>query len=67
MNNNVTGSIIDMDQDEWRNLVNQVNETVATGVDTTKPSQKNTFAAASLWNIQKMKRSSQSRRASFWN
>ena len=67
MNNNVTSSIIDMEQDDLRNLFNQVNETVATGVDTTKASQKNTFAAASLWNIQKMKRSSQSRRAGFWN
>ena len=67
MNNNVTDSIIDMESDDLRNLVNQVNETVATDVDTSKTSLKNTFAAASLWNIQKMKRSSQSRRSSFWN
>ncbi len=67
MNNNVTNSIIDMENEELRNLVNQVKETVATGVDTNKATNKNTFAAASLWSIQKLKRSSQSRRATLWN
>jgi hypothetical protein len=67
MNSNVTNSIIDMENDDLRNLVNQVKETVATDVDTKKTTSKNTFAAANLWSIQKMKRGAQARRATLWN
>jgi len=67
MNSNVTDSIIDMENEEWSNLINQVKETVATDVDTDKTTEKNTFAAASLWSIQKTKRAAQSRRSSMWN
>jgi hypothetical protein len=67
MNSNVTNSMIDMENEELRNLFNQVNETVATDVDTEKTTSKNTFVAASLWNIQKSKRGPQARRAAMWN
>jgi hypothetical protein len=68
MSINITHPIVDMGNEELNNLVNQVNETVATDVDLEKETSKNTFAAASLWNIQKMKRKSQgSRRATLWN
>jgi len=68
MNSNVTNSIIDMENEELRNLVNQVQETVATSVDTEdNTTSKNTFASASLWSIHKTKRSAQSRRATLWN
>ena len=67
MNSNVTHSIVDMENDEFKNLVIQVKETVATDVDLEKTTSKNTFAAANLWHIQRMKRSSQARRATIWN
>ena len=71
MNSNVTNSIIEMENDDLRNLVAEVKETVATGIDTNvdadNATSKNTFAAANLWNIQKMKRAAQARRTTFWN
>lgn len=68
MNSNATHTLVDMANNEWRNLVTQVKETVATDVDYNHAtSTKNTFAAAKLWQIQKNKRSSQTRRATLWN
>lgn len=67
MNSNATHSVVDMGNDELKNLVNQVNETVATDVDLDKTTSKNIFAAANLWHIQRMKKSSQVRRATLWN
>ena len=67
MNSNATHALVDMGNDELKNLVNQVNETVATDVELDKTTSKNIFAAASLWHIQRMKKSSQVRRATLWN
>jgi len=67
MNSNVTHSVLEMANDELRNLVSQVKETVATDVDFNKTTSKNNFAAANLWHIQRMKKSSQVRRATLWN
>lgn len=67
MNSNATHTVLDMANDELRNLVTQVKETVATDVDyNNTTSTKNTFAAAKLWQIQRNKRSSH-RRATLWN
>ncbi len=67
MNSNATHSLVDMGNDEFKNLVNQVKETVATDVDFDKTASKNTFAAANLWHVQRLKKSSQGRRANLWN
>ncbi|HWB27183.1 MAG TPA: hypothetical protein VG738_17025 [Chitinophagaceae bacterium] len=67
MNSNVTHSVLDMDNDDLKNLTGQVKETVATNVDISKATSKNIFAAANLWHIQRMKKSSQGRRAVLWN
>jgi len=67
MNSNATHTVVDMGNKEWKNLVNQVKETVATDVELDKTTSKNNFAAANLWHIQRMKRSSQARRATMWN
>ena len=67
MNSNVTHSVLEMANDEFKNLVSQVKETVATDVDFDKTTSKNIFAAANLWHIQRMKKSSQVRRATLWN
>lgn len=66
MNSNVTHSVLEMANDELRNLVSQVKETVA-DVDFSKTTSKNNFAAANLWHIQRMRKSSQVRRATLWN
>jgi hypothetical protein len=67
MNSNVTHSILEMANYELKNLTGQVKETVATDVDINKTTSKNIFAAANLWHIQRMKKSSQVRRATLWN
>jgi len=67
MNSNVTHTVLDMANDELKNLVSQVNETVATDVDFNKTTSKNIFAAANLWHIQRMKKGPQVRRATLWN
>lgn len=46
MNSNVNNAIIMMDNDELRELVTEVKETVATNVD-------KQFSAADLWRIQR--------------
>ncbi|HVX48837.1 MAG TPA: hypothetical protein VHB48_01720 [Chitinophagaceae bacterium] len=67
MNTNVTNSVVDMEHDELNNLTGQVKETVANNVDINKAASKNIFAAANLWHIQRMKKSSRVRRAALWN
>lgn len=66
MNTSSTHSVLEMANDDVRNLVSQVKETVA-DVDVNKTTSKNIFAAANLWHIQRIKRSSQVRRATLWN
>lgn len=48
MNKDVTPSIIKMEDEQLKQLLTEVKETVATD-DVTK----NTFSAADLWNIQR--------------
>lgn len=47
MNNDVTPSIIKMGDEQLKQLLTEVKETVATEV------KENTFSAADLWNIQR--------------
>ena len=51
MNSNVNNSIVVMEQDELRQLVTEVKETIATNVKQ--------FSAADLWNIQRNMRTAQ--------
>lgn len=66
MNTSTTHSVLEMANDDVRNLVSQVKETVA-DVDVNETTSKNIFAAANLWHIQRMKKTSQVRRATLWN
>jgi hypothetical protein len=56
MNSNVTGSIINMEEGELRELVKEVKETMAANVN------DKVFSAADLWNIHKTMRTAQSSR-----
>jgi len=66
MNTSSTHSVLEMANDDVKNLVSQVNETVA-DVDVNETTSKNIFSAANLWHIQRIKKSSQVRRATIWN
>ena len=56
MNSNVKNSIVQMEKDELKQLVSEVKETVATGVDLQQTAKQSVFSAADLWYIQKMKK-----------
>jgi hypothetical protein len=56
MKNDVMPSIVQMEAEELRNLMTEVKETVATGIQLPRAKQKS-FSAAEMWNIQKNARS----------
>jgi hypothetical protein len=57
MNSNVKEPFISMESEELRELVKEVNETVATNAN-----EPQVFSAADLWRIQKLMRTAQSSR-----
>ena len=60
MNNHVMPSIIQMETETLRNLVKQVKETVATGIELPEL-QKRSFGIVDLWNIRRNAVSARSR------
>jgi hypothetical protein len=57
MNSNAKHSIIKMEEDELKQLMTEVKETVATGISLEKkPAKQTVFGTAQLWHIQKMKK-----------
>ena len=65
MKQELDNSKVYLAQDELNQLVAEVKETVASGVNL-KNDNKNIFSAADLWNIQRMKTRIQ-RRSGLWN
>jgi hypothetical protein len=65
MKQELDNSKVYLDKDELNQLVEEVKETVASGVNL-KNDNKNVFSAADLWNIQRMKTRIQ-RRSGLWN
>ena len=65
MKQETDNSKVYLDSEELNTLVAEVKETVATGIKLVNE-PKNIFSAADLWNIQRMKKSTQ-RRSSLWN
>jgi hypothetical protein len=65
MKQELSNSKVYLDQEELNTLVKEVKETVAEGINQEK-GNKNTFSAADLWNIQRMKTRIQ-RRPTLWN
>jgi hypothetical protein len=63
MKHETDNSKVYLDHEELNTLVTQVKETVATCINN---EVKNTFSAADLWNIQRMKTRIQ-RRRTLWN
>ncbi|SFP72110.1 hypothetical protein [Parafilimonas terrae] len=63
MKHETSNSKVYLDHEELNTLVTQVKETVAAGINN---EVKNTFSAADLWNIQRMKTRIQ-RRTTLWN
>jgi hypothetical protein len=59
MRNDVMPSIVQMDAEELQNLVAEVKETVAKGIQLPKAKQK-TFSAADMWNIMRNGKSASS-------
>jgi hypothetical protein len=52
MKNDVMPSIVQMDAEELQNLVAEVKETVATGIQLPK-ARKRVFTASDMWNIRR--------------
>ena len=63
MKHETDNSKVYLDHEDLNTLVAQVKETVATGINN---EVKNSFSAADLWNIQRMKTRIQ-RRTTLWN
>jgi len=63
MNSNVMPSIVQIEEENLRNLVAEVKETVATNIDHPQriPKQKK-FGTVDLWNCQRMMRTAASLR-----
>jgi hypothetical protein len=53
MKTNVMPSIVQMEANELKQLVNEVKETVATGVVQVKHTKTNSFGIVDLWNIRR--------------
>lgn len=67
MKQEVSNSKIYLNQEELSELVKEVKETIAAGIDFEKEKENKTiFSAADLWRIQRMKRTNQ-RRSTLWN
>ncbi len=57
MNSNFKESILQMEEDDLKQLVMEVKETVASGISLEKkPAKQTVFGTADLWHIQKMKK-----------
>ncbi len=54
MNSNITGTVINMDAQELRNLTTEIKETVA-GINFISTHDKS-FGIADLWNIQRSRK-----------
>lgn len=67
MTNDVKRSVILMEQDELKNLVSVVKETVAHNVQNSEENSTPQLSAADLWNIQKNRRNRTIRRNQIWN
>lgn len=63
MKQETDNSKVYLDQEELTTLLTEVKEKVATDINS---NSKNTFSAADLWNIQRMKAKVQ-RRSTLWN
>jgi hypothetical protein len=61
-NNNIT--LVEINENEMRELTKEVKETIATGIDIDL-NEKPMFSAADLWNIQRTRRIRQGRRMNF--
>ena len=67
MKQELNNSKVYLDKEELNDLLNEVKETVATGLNVKKESdEQKIFSAAELWNIQRTKREYQ-RRSKLWN
>ena len=58
MKNDVMPSIVQMDADELKTLLNEVKETVATDFD--MPETKKVFGVADMWKIRRQAKSANS-------
>lgn len=67
MTNQVKRSVISMEQDELKNLVSEVKETIAHEVQNSTENNTPQLSAADLWNIQKNRRQRTIRRNLIWN
>ena len=67
MTNDVKRSVILMEQDELKNLVSVVKETVAHNVQNSEENSTPQLSVADLWNIQKNRRNRTIRRNQIWN
>lgn len=63
MNTNVMSSIVQIDRENLKHLVNEVKETVATNINLQSPANNNKkFGIVDLWKIQSMMRTAASLR-----
>lgn len=53
MNSDVMPSIVKMGAEELQELMTEVKETVATGIQLPKANKQKSFAAVDMWNIRK--------------
>lgn len=67
MTNQVKRSVISMEQDELKNLVSEVKETIAHDVHKNTGNNAPQLSAADVWNIQKNRRQRFVRRNLIWN
>jgi ADP-dependent phosphofructokinase/glucokinase len=68
MNNNVMPSIVQIEAEKLRNLVNEVKETVATNINTQpRIINQKKFGIVDLWNCQKMMKTATSHRRNSTN
>lgn len=63
MNSNVKSSIVQIERDSLRKLVEEVKETLATNADTgTSGTKQKSFGLVDLWNLRRSMRSATSLR-----
>lgn len=62
MKTEITKSVIQLDKTSLQELVQEVKETIATDVIEHLKASKKVFSAADLWNIQRNKKQSKTRR-----
>lgn len=66
MDNKANNSIIYLNKEDKDELLSEVKETIAAVTEIPETDEPG-FGSADLWNIQKRKKNTTSRRSTFWN